>query len=299
MTSLQSPDALFPVEFQPEALEGINVTTVDPLIAAEALALADLQHYYDDVDHALEHLPARRLSAQTSYYIEVARSFETSDDLSTIYFEHATETSECIAAKHPDAPYLEVIETSLLTTFIPAFQSLRAGKQSTSDVIGDIYERLGYLMHQVEDIPLAARNKAGFEAKLAILALGARLGTTETLYLPPTTRESRNVGTAKRFNHSVYSVDSGQKVAARVRFSHKNTAQLPHPNILSLSFGGIIRQTARQLRNRTMTPPSILEALCLEANSCSIGSYAMLLDELSDVVRANMLHFGKATADTL
>jgi hypothetical protein len=299
MTFLQSPDALSPVELQPEALEGVSVGAVDPLLATESLPLVDLQNYYDGVDQALVHLPARRLSARVSHCIEVARSPETSGSHSAVYFEQATEAAECIVAKHPDAPYLEVVETSLLTTFIPAFRNLRGSKQPTSDVIGDIYERLGDLMGRVVDAPLTARNRAGFEAKLAMLALGARLGTTETLYLPPTTRESRNVGSNKRFNHSIYGMDRGQKVAARVRFSHKNTAQLPHPNILSLSFSGIVRQTARQLRSQIVTPQSILEALYLEANGRSAGGHTMLLDELSDVVRTTMLYFSKADSDLL
>lgn len=299
MTFLQSPNTLSPVEFQPEALEGITVTSADPLMAAESLAVDSLERYYNDVDQALLHLPARRLSARTSRCIEIARASETSDSLSTVYFERAMETAARIPAKYPDAPYLEVIETSLLTTYIPAFQNLRGNKKPTSDVIGDIYERLGYLMNQVEDVPLAARNRAGFEAKLAILALGARLGTTETLYLPPTTRESRNVGANRQFNHSMYSLDEGYKVAARVRFSHKQTAQMPHPSILSLSFSGIVRQTARQLRNRIMAPQDILEALQQEASGSLIGSYAIMLDELSDVVRTNMLYFGKANVELL
>lgn len=299
MTSLHSSDILPPIQVQSDALEGISIATVNPLVATESLPLVAIQHYYENVDQALQRLPARRLSARTSQYVEVARSPETSDSLSAMYFDHAAETAEHIAIKHPDAPYLEVIETSLLTTFVPAFQSLRGGGQPTSDIIGDIYERLGCIMNEVEDIPLLARNRAGFEAKLAILALGARLGTTETLYLPPTTRESRNVGINKQFNHSVYTMDEGQKVAARVRFSHKSTAQMPHPTILSLSFSGIVRQTAKQVRNALLTPQNVLDMLRQEAGSYPIGSRVMLLDELSDVVRTNILSFSKTNADLL
>lgn len=288
-TPLHSPETFIAPGY--EALATLAVEGVNPLLPAEALPLPAIEQYYDEAASALAELPARRLAATVSRCVEVSLSPDIDETESLQYLQKASALTDEVVYGQKTAPYIEVLETSLLDTFKPAFSARRHQADLTTDVITDIYKGIGSLIDEVLAEPLAEKNRVGFEAKLAILGLGARCGYMETLYYPPTTRESRNAGNNHQLNHSLYALDDIAKIPVRVRYSHKPIQRPVATGVLCLSYSDIVNRAARDARlTDVMTPQHVLKTIRDEAAGVDVSEDEPFLDELSDIVSDQILN---------
>lgn len=282
-----------------EALAAIS--PLDPLLPAEALDLDEVQNYYTSVGAALVNYPAQALNAEISRLVETSLSPEVDLSEGDKYLEY---TSGYIQQLCDDetAPFLEVTDAALMEIFAPAFNSRRRPEVTLGrSTMQDLYLAQSDLLCELEEENMPGRNREGIAARLALLAIGTRNAAQskapERLIYPASVRECRNGGINHHLNHNAYRFNGNQKTPLRTRYPEV-ARNHPSPDILALSFSGLVRTTGRKLHARHVKPRDVLRFIERETDGKNLGTLALdFLDTLGDEVQQQIDDFQQSRAN--
>ena len=137
---------------------------------------------------------------------------------------------------------------------------------------------------------MSQRKKDGLMARLALLALSARQGNGGKILYPTTMRECRNGGVNHHLNHNVYAFDGSRKIPMRVRYGEQQVRG-HSPDILALSFSGLVRSVGRQLYARR-SPSDVVRYIKRETEDLPVGRLGRdFLDGMTQEVHQRIAHF--------
>lgn len=276
-----------------EALAAIN--PLSPLLPAEALDLGELQNYYNSVDDALVNYPAQALNAEISRLVETSLSPEVDLSEGDKYLEYMSGHIQQLCDDET-APFLELADAALMEIFEPAFNTRRRPEVVLSyGTMQDIYLTQSDLLCELEEENMPGRSKDGLAARLALLAIGARSAAQsdapEKLIYPASVRECRNGGINHHLNHNMYQLNDDKKTALRARYPEVTRGH-PGPDILALSFSGLVRATGKKLHAKHVKPRNVLRYIQRETDGNNLSTMALdFLDTLGDELQQEIDDF--------